>query len=501
MDQSSKSSFRFNHLPRVVLAITIIITASSSGRSQQPASQSKPEQPARPQNQSPPAQTAKPGGQDQQARPPGAAPSVPLAPPAAQQPGQQVTPLALDEALRLASAQASNFQQARINELIAAEDVRQARLAFLPRVVSTFSHIYNSPALGPHPSGAPREPSFISADAVTAYEALAGVTGDLDTSGRLRAALRRSGALLEAARAGTEVARRALAQGVNEAYFGLALAAARRRAAEQSLSAALEFEQVTKLLLDAGEVAEVDLTRARLQTATRRDESEQARSAESVAADSLRVFVGYDFIAPITTTELATTLPDTTELDRFTTATIAHRPEFTQFEAEQRAAEQEAKVARAERLPQVSYFVNGGFDTDSLRPPPLKTHTGVLASVSVTVPIFDWGASRSREQQARLRARNAEAERTIALRAFAQQFYTARAQAVSAATRIRILQASVTDAERNAQTSIARYRGGEAPILEVTDAQTTLATLRASLFQALYDYQVARARLAQAAGQ
>jgi outer membrane protein TolC len=403
--------------------------------------------------------------------------------------------------VRLAGAQASSFQQARLNELIATEDLRQARVAFLPRVVSTFSHIYNSPALGPHPAGTPREMSFINANAITEYEALLGVTGDLDLSGRLRASLRRSGALLEAARAGTEVARRALEQGVNEAYYGLALAAARRRSAELSLTAAVEFEQVTQLLLDAGEVAEVDFTRARLQTATRRDELEQARAAESGAADSLRVLVGYDFTASIATADLTITPPDLLELDRFTTATIARRPELAQFEAERRAAEQEVKIAHADRLPQVSYFVNGGFDTNSLRPSPLKMHTGAIASISVTIPIFDWGASRSREQQARLRARTAESQRALALRSFAQQFYTARAQALSAATRVRILQASLTDAERNVQTSVARYRGGEAPILEVTDAQTTLATQRAALFQALYDYQVARARLAQAAGQ
>jgi outer membrane protein TolC len=343
--------------------------------------------------------------------------------------------------------------------------------------------------------------SFISADAIHHPEALAGVTGDLDVGGRLRATLRRSVALLEAARAGTEVARRALVQGVNEAYYGLALAAARRRSAELTLAAAEEFEGVTKLLLDAGEVAEVDLTRARLQTATRQDELEQARVGESVAADSLRVLVGYDFIAPITTTDLTIAIPDVTELDRFTAQTIASRPEFIQFEAQRRAAEQEAKIAHADRLPQVSYSLNGGFDTDSLRPSPLKMHTGTLASVSVTIPIFDWGASRSRERQAQLRARTAEQERQLAIRNFAQQFYTARAQALSAALRVRLLQVSVADAERNVQTSIARYRAGEAPILEVTDAATTLAAQRASLFQALFDYQIARARLAQAAGQ
>jgi outer membrane protein len=128
-------------------------------------------------------------------------------------------------------------------------------------------------------------------------------------------------------------------------------------------------------------------------------------------------------------------------------------------------------------------------------------HTGVLAGVSVTIPLFDWGASRSRERQAQLRAQSAESQRSVALRSFTQQFYTARAQASAAAARVRVLQRSLTDAEVNVQASIARYRAGEAPILEVTDSQTTLAAQRAALYQALFDYQMARARLAQAAGQ
>ena len=125
----------------------------------------------------------------------------------------------------------------------------------------------------------------------------------------------------------------------------------------------------------------------------------------------------------------------------------------------------------------------------------------MLASVSVTIPIFDWGISRSREQQARLRAQAVASQRALALRTFNQQFYSSREQALSAARRVQILQAAVGDAERNLQTSIARYRAGEAPILEVTDAQTTLAAQRAALFQALFDYQIARTRLAQATGQ
>jgi hypothetical protein len=79
---------------------------------------------------------------------------------------------------------------------------------------------------------------------------------------------------------------------VSEAYYGLALANAQLRAAEQNLAAAEEFEHITSLLLSGGEVAAVDLTRAQLQTLTRRDELEKARANEAVAAGSLRVLVG-----------------------------------------------------------------------------------------------------------------------------------------------------------------------------------------------------------------
>lgn len=109
--------------------------------------------------------------------------------------------------------------------------------------------------------------------------------------------------------------------------------------------------------------------------------------------------------------------------------------------------------------------------------------------------------SRSRERQARLRAQIAENERTIAQRGFTQQFYAAQAQVSSAATRIRLAGTGVTQAQSNLSASIARYRAGEAQIIEVTDALTTLAAQRFALYQAIFDYQTALARLRQAAGQ
>jgi outer membrane protein TolC len=418
----------------------------------------------------------------------------------AQVPTPSPVPLSLDEALRLANTQASAFQTALLNERIAAEDLRQAQAAFLPKVSTPLSYTYTSPALG-LPPGEPRTQSFIANNAIGEYEALVNVSGDFDIAGRLRATLAKNRALLAAAHAGAEVARRELAQAVVEAYYGLALANVQVRTAQTNLAAAEEFEHITSLLLSGGEVASVDLTRAQLQTIARRDELEKARANEAVAAGSLRVFVGYDFSRPIGTTDLALALPIASEYQQFKAEDVSRRPEFTQLEQQLRAAREEIRIARADRLPSLSYSLNGGFDTDSVKAPRLKEHTGVSAAISFSIPIFDWGVSRSRETQARLRVQVAENERTLALRGLTQQFYAAQAQVTNAAARINLAREGVTKAQDNLAASIARYRAGEAQIVEVTDAQTTLVEQRNALYQAIFDYQTALARLRQATGQ
>ncbi|HMC21676.1 MAG TPA: TolC family protein, partial [Thermoanaerobaculia bacterium] len=123
------------------------------------------------------------------------------------------------------------------------------------------------------------------------------------------------------------------------------------------------------------------------------------------------------------------------------------------------------------------------------------------ATANVDVPIFDWGSSRSRQRQAELRARGAELQRQLTIRDLYLQFATARQEAITAAERVDNARRAVADAERNVMISISRYRAGEAPITEATEAQTTLATQRATLQQALFDYQVARARLREAVGE
>lgn len=409
----------------------------------------------------------------------------------------QAKTISLAEAIDRAAKQVSALTTADLNARIAGEDVQQARAALLPKITAPLSFTFTTPSLM---NTQLRGPSFLGADAITVYQALLNASGEIDTSGKLRATLQRNIALVAAARAGSEVARRDLEQSVVDAYYSLALATAKRRGAESNLQAALLFEENQRLQLEAGEVAPVDLVRARLQTAARRDELIQARADESVNADTLRILTGSVFTEPIATEDLLTQIPLPDEIQRFSDAEISTRPEFAQFEAERRAAELDVRVAKADRRPQITYSVSSGFITDSLAPGPVKNHAGIQAIAGLSIPIFDWGASRSRERQARLRVQLAENSRQLAQRQFLQAFYTARTQALAAQERIAQLRLSIADAESNVTASTARYRAGEGTITEVIDAQNTLVTQRQALYQALFDYQTARSRLARAAG-
>ena len=404
------------------------------------------------------------------------------------------TPLSLADAQAIALRQVSTLQQAQIEEAIAAEDLRQAEASLLPRARSASTIVYNSPV---RPQTSASGPSFIASNAIHEYQELLGVTGELNFG--VAAGIRRARAMLRAARAGTEIARRAFIRGVNEAYYGAALATARRNAAETSLAAADDFERVTNLNYRAGEVPEIDVIRSRLQTAQRRDDLERAREAEVVANATLSTLLGTGITATPNIAPLPQTI-DPRDIQSLSSEGVKRRPELVQLEAQLEAARADIGIARAGRLPRFTYSVDEGFDSSALSADQIRQHRGILATANIEVPIFDWGLTASRQRQAELRAKSTLVQQQRTIRDLYVQFATARIEATTAAERVDNAHRALADAGRNLTISISRYRAGEGPITEVTDAQTQLAAQRLNLQQALFDYQVARARLLEAVG-
>jgi outer membrane protein len=400
--------------------------------------------------------------------------------------------ITVEQAVQLALQNASLYKQSQLDERIAKEDVRQARTAFLPQFSIPLSYIGTTNSRF-RVADEPLTFSFVSASAINETSAFINASGIVDIAGRLRAALRRSRAQLAAAQAGTQVARRSLAITTVDAYYGLALARQKRRLADETLALAEAFVKIAENLKARGEVAEADVLRARSAALLRRDELEQARAAESAAMDLLRVLTGVDFATHIAHPLLTDDLPTVNDFSGYTEELLQTRPELSQIESLKRAALEDARIARRELWPEMSYSLSGGFDAADFRP--LTRYSGGQAIFSLNIPVFNWGASRSRETQAKLRAESLDVQRASALQQLRQEFYTARANALSAIERARMTRGATEASQQSLTLAFAAYRLKKGTILEVIDAQSNYADARLAYYQAIADYRTNRIRL------
>lgn len=400
--------------------------------------------------------------------------------------------LSLDEAVALALSNASAYKQSQFDVSLAGEDVKQARAAFFPAITMPLTY-FGTTTSRVRAEGDPLTFSYVSSSAINETIALVNASGEIDLSGRLRAQLRRSRHLLAAARAGAQVARRELVLATVDAYYTLALARQKRRLADETLALAEGFIKVSEGLKARGQGEEADVFRSISAARTRRDELEQARASEAAAMDLLRALTGLDFNISLSVKRLTESVPTVTDFLGYTEELIKARPEFSVIEAQKRVAAQEARVARAERLPQLTYTVNGGFDAGDFRP--LGRYAGGSAIFTLTIPIFNFGASKSRETQARLREQQLDSQRESLARQLRQEFYTTRAAALAALERIRDAKNASEAAQQNITLIFARYRLKKAQITDVIDAQSAFAESRAAYYQAIADYHTQRIRL------
>ncbi len=400
--------------------------------------------------------------------------------------------LSVEQAVNLALDNAASLRQAQFDELSAGEDVKLARTALFPQFNLPLTYTGNTPSTVRQP-GDPLTFSFISSTTINESTGLLKTTGTIDVSGGLTAVVRRSRALLAAAHAGTLVARRNLVLATIDAYYGLVLARQRRRLADEALALAESFVTVTEEQLKRGAGEDSDVLRARSAAHSRRDELSQARLAESVAMSQLRVLTGVDYSTYIAVVRLTENVPKGSDFLDYREDTIMTRPELAQLDAQKRAALEDARAARRELRPQLTYTLNAGFDAANFRP--LGRYSGGGALVSLNVPIFNFGASKSRATQAQLRARSLDAQHQNAIRSLQQEFYAVRAGALSALDRISDTIEAAMAAQIGLNLMFERYRAKKATLLEVIDAQSNYSATRLAYYQAIVDYHSARARL------
>ena len=417
----------------------------------------------------------------------------PAAAPAEKNPAQVASPgapalkLTLQDALDRARKNSVQFQAALTDSAIARQDRFQAGAALLPSVT------YNNQAW--YTQGKNGAPIFIANNAVHEYLSQGDIHETLDLASV--SSFRRASAIAAAAKARAEIASRGLVVTVVQGYYAIAAAQQKLLSAQKTADEGERFFKLTQDLEHGGEVAHSDVIKAELQAQDRRRALQEAQLGLLNARLDLAVLIFPDFNENFEVTDdlhAPAPLPTLGEVQQ---QAAKNNPDVRAALETVRAAGFDLTGARAGYLPSLSVDYWYGIDAPqfAVNGPNGVSNLGSSVQGTLSIPIWNWGATQSRVKQAELHRAQAQRELSLAQRRLLAEIKSLYSEAETAMNELGGLSRSAELAEESLRLTTLRYKGGEATVLEVVDAQTTYAQSNAAYQDGAVRYRVALANL------
>jgi outer membrane protein TolC len=395
--------------------------------------------------------------------------------------------LTLEDALARARKNSTQFQSTQTDAAIARQDRYQAAAALLPAVTYNNQAIYTKVNRG--------NSVFIANNGAHEYLSQANVHESIDLVSI--SGFRRASAASALAKARAEIASRGLVVTVVQSYYAVAAAQLKLEAAKKTGDEGDRFFKLTQELENGGEVAHSDVIKAELQMQDRHRQLLEAQLGLLNSRLDFAVLIFSDFNDNF---ELAEDLHASVPLP--TLAEVQQRaardnPDLRAALAAVQQAGQEVTGARGGYLPSLSLDYWYGIDAPqfAVNGPGGVSNLGSAAAATVNIPIWNWGATQSRIKQAELRRAQAQRELSLAQRKLLAEIKSLYAEADTALNELSGLSRGAELSAEGLRLTTLRYKGGEATVLEVVDAQTTFAQASAAYQDGAVRYRVALANL------
>ncbi|MGH9558001.1 MAG: TolC family protein [Bryobacteraceae bacterium] len=410
----------------------------------------------------------------------------------------------IEDALARARQYGGQVQTATLSALQAAEDTKQVRAGRLPSLNAFNQFIYTEG--NGTPSGV-----FVANDGVHVYNEQAVVHEELLSLVR-RGELNRALAAEAVARAKVEVAARGLNATVIGNYYAIVLAQRNAANLQTSVQEAEKFLDITRKQEQGGEAAHADVIKAQIALQQRQRDLADAQLAVAKAKIALGVLIFPDFSSNFNTVDdlrQPATLPPA---DEEQAQAAASSPDLKAASAGIRETGYEINVARYSYLPSLGLDLFYGIDANqfairsaeaqatgrSTLPNYLvngRQNLGYAAQATLNIPVWNWGATRSKIKQAELRRDQAKLDLTFVQRALQGSVAAFYADAQAALAQFDSLRNSADLAAESLRLTLLRYEAGEATALEVVDAQNTVTQARNAYDDSLARYRIALTNL------
>jgi len=319
----------------------------------------------------------------------------------------------------------------------------------------------------------------------------------LYAGGRLRAGVRIARQGVAVAEAEVAKARQEVVLRGAEAYLGLLKAQELRTVAEQSVAQAQEHLRLAQVNLEAGIVARFDVLRAEVEVANVQERLVAAQNGVELAKAALNTAMGRPPDTPLEIVPLEPEIAPAPAFEESRERALAQRPELAALRRNIAIAQESVTVAQAGTRPTLA--LQGTYHKQPATA--FGEDYSWNVSVAVSMPLWDGGQARAGAREARESVQQLQQTYELTRQAIELEVKQALLDIEAARQRIETMATAVTQAEESLRVARVRYEAGMSPQVELTDAELALTLARTNRVNALYDYALARVRLAKAEGQ
>ncbi len=392
----------------------------------------------------------------------------------------------LEECIDIALRQQPTLRAAAATVAAARERVWQTASAYLPQVSANYQanrrHQSSSSATGGTGGGQAQTFPF--------YSTGVALTQVLFDFGQNLELIHAAQASAQAFGADADTQHDTVVFNVQQAYFALLAAYRLRDVAEETVAQNQKHLDLAEGRHDVGLAPRFDVTNAQVQLATAELNRVTARNNVSLGRETLRNALGLlgplDFDILDSLEQPRIEVGDAEALD----LAYANRPELKSLAAQERANAERIKAIQKDYLPKLTSSNNITFSGRSY---PLQENWNVGAAVNLA--IFNGGLTTAQVGEAKADLENLRATEDATRKNVTLEVRQALLNLRQATESIGVADKGLQLARENLSLAEGRYATGVGTIIELTDAQASLATAEASRVQALVGYRTALATL------
>jgi len=399
--------------------------------------------------------------------------------------------LSLKECLEQADRNSPVLRTAAWDSRIAEMNLRQASATNFPRLDAQGGYTLQQNAQAAKIAGITaetQEPQYFFGELSATYT--------LYDFGRRDARQEQARSLFDASAYTFEARRKDSALQVIEAYFGILEAGKLILAVNDELTQVEQHRRIALALFEEGVVTRNDLLQADVRLAAARQNLLSSTNRRNNIWLRLNYLTGKDqtFRADL---EEITSMASDPEQKGGDNSALVRRNELLALRKVVQAGESEVRESRSSFYPE--FYTRLGLNY--LQNDKVREQTILSATVGLKINLFDGFASTAGREKAvrslsRAQDNLRQAEAQVLL-----EIATARNDMQVAAERVSVARSAITQSEENLRINRERYQERVGTATEVLDAQTLLTQTRTDFYRALYDQQVATARLKRATGE